>query len=165
MKEKFNLKIDINNQLSDEAIPQKKIIKKWLRQSLEFINDDIGVQKRFLEVSYKIVSLNQMQNLNNKFRQKNIATNVLSFPSDFEEMILPKSMKRFHLGDVVICAEFVKHEAKKLNREQIFHWCHICVHGFLHLFGYDHIIDNDAEKMQFIERKICNNLDFTDPYQ
>ena len=106
-----------------------------------------------------------MQDLNNKFRKKNTATNVLSFPSGYEQMMYLEEINRHHLGDVIVCAEFVGSEAKSLNREQMFHWCHICVHGFLHLFGYDHIIEKDAAKMQLMETQICKSLDFADPYK
>ena len=165
MAENSNLEIDIINEISEEFVPPKKNIKEWLRRSMEFINDDIDMRRKSYEVSYKIISLDCMQDLNNKFRKKNTATNVLSFPSGYEQMMYLEEINRHHLGDVIICAEFVGSEAKSLNREQMFHWCHICVHGFLHLFGYDHIIEKDAAKMQSMETQICKSLDFADPYK
>ena len=165
MKENSNLKIDIINEISEEFVPSKKNIKVWLRRSMEFINDDIDIRRKSFEVSYKIISSDCMRDLNNKFRKKNTATNVLSFPSGYEEMMHLEGINRHHLGDVIVCAEFVGSEAENLNREQMFHWCHICVHGFLHLFGYDHIIEKHAEKMQLMETQICKSLDFSDPYK
>ena len=165
MKENSNLKIDIINEISEEFVPSKKNIKVWLRRSMDFINDDIDIRRKSFEVSYKIISSDCMRDLNNKFRKKNTATNVLSFPSGYEEMLHLEGINRHHLGDVIVCAEFVGSEAESLNREQMFHWCHICVHGFLHLFGYDHIIKKHAAKMQLMETKICKSLDFADPYK
>ena len=88
MTENSNLKIDIINEISEEFVPSKKNIKEWLRRSMKFINDDIDIRRKSYEVSYKIISLDCMQYLNNKFRKKNTATNVLSFPSGYEEMML-----------------------------------------------------------------------------
>ena len=165
MKENLSLKIDIINELKEEFVPSKKNIKEWLRRSMEFINDDIDLRRKSFEVSYKIISSDCMRGINNKFRKKNMATNVLSFPSGYEEMMHLEEIDRHHLGDVIVCAEFVGSEAKSMNRDQMFHWCHICVHGFLHLFDYDHTIEKHAEKMQLMETQICKSLDFTDPYK
>ena len=125
MKENSNLKIDIINEISEEFVPSKKNIKVWLRRSMDFINDDIDIRRKSFEVSYKIISSDCMRDLNNKFRKKNTATNVLSFPSGYEEMLHLEGINRHHLGDVIVCAEFVRSEAERLNREQMFHWCHI----------------------------------------
>tara|TARA_Y100000768_G_scaffold282574_1_gene217332 strand:+ start:264 stop:761 length:498 start_codon:yes stop_codon:yes gene_type:complete len=165
MKENLSLKIDIINELKEEFVPSKKNIKEWLRRSMEFINDDIDLRRKSFEVSYKIISSDCMRGINNKFRKKNMATNVLSFPSGYEEMMHLEEIDRHHLGDVIVCAEFVGSEAKSMNRDQMFHWCHICVHGFLHLFDYDHTIEKHAEKMQLMETQICKSLDFSDPYK
>ena len=87
MTENSNLKIDIINEISEEFVPSKKNIKVWLRRSMDFINDDIDIRRKSFEVSYKIISSDCMRDLNNKFRKKNTATNVLSFPSGYEQMM------------------------------------------------------------------------------
>ena len=165
MNKNSNLKIDIINDVSEEFVPSKKNIKEWLERSMEFINHDIDIRRKSFEVSYKIIGSDCMRDLNNKFRKKDTATNVLSFPSGYEDMMHFEEINQHHLGDVIVCAEFVGSEAKNLNREKIFHWCHISVHGFLHLFGYDHIIEKHTKKMQLVETQICKSLDFADPYK
>ena len=90
---------------------------------------------------------------------KDYATNVLSFP--FESPIpLPVRL----LGDLVICAEVVAHEAKSQGKPLLAHWAHMVVHGTLHLLGYDHIEEAEAEHMEQLERNILAALGYPDPY-
>ena len=100
-----------------------------------------------------------MQELNREYRGKDYPTNVLSFPCDWD---LPEEPRL--LGDVVIAAAVVNREAKEQKKTMEAHWAHIVIHGFLHLLGYDHIEDADAEKMENTERNILAQLGYADPY-
>lgn len=110
-------------------------------------------------VSLKIVSANESQALNRDYRGKNKPTNVLSFPAE-----LPPGINLPLLGDLAICAEVVAQEATAQNKPLTNHWAHLVVHGVLHLLGYDHIDDHDAERMEVREVTILDGLGIPDPY-
>jgi probable rRNA maturation factor len=112
------------------------------------------------EVHIRIVSAKESQSLNAEYRHKDKPTNVLSFESD-----LPDFVPSGFLGDLVICAELVKSEAEQQKKLTINHWAHLCVHGTLHLLGYDHVSAGDAEQMESIEVEILSELSIDDPYQ
>jgi len=69
------------------------------------------------------------------------------------------------LGDLIICAEVVKKQAKEQNKAELAHWAHMVVHGTLHLLGYDHLTDNDANVMESKEIQILSQLGYSDPYR
>ena len=79
-------------------------------------------------------------------------------------MALPPELKLPHLGDIVICAEIVEREAVEQNKAPTAHWAHMIVHGTLHLLGYDHIDDADADIMETLEIEILQSLNFANPY-
>lgn len=112
------------------------------------------------EVHIRIVSAKESQSLNAEYRDKDKPTNVLSFESD-----LPDFVPSGFLGDLVICAELVKSEAEQQEKLTINHWAHLCVHGTLHLLGYDHVSQSDAQQMESIEVEILSELSIDDPYQ
>ena len=111
------------------------------------------------EVCLRIVDREEMTELNRRFRHKNQATNVLSFPADIpEELALPL------LGDIVICADVLAEQAREQGKTADAHWAHICIHGLLHLQGYDHINDQDAQIMETLETQILADLGYDSPY-
>jgi len=112
------------------------------------------------ELCIRIVSPEESQELNHTYRDKNKPTNVLSFPFEVPEGIPLKL-----LGDLVICADVVGREAEEQNKPLFNHWAHMVVHGCLHLIGFDHINDDDAEEMESLERKILASMDIDDPYR
>jgi len=135
-------------------IPSEKEIQICLDCVLQ--DRQLGEQ----EITVRIVDIAESQQLNHQYRAKNNATNVLSFP--FEA---PPEITLNLLGDLVICAEIVKLEAKQQNKPESAHWAHMVVHGTLHLLGFDHINDDDAEHMEELEISILNKLSIDDPYQ
>jgi probable rRNA maturation factor len=100
--------------------------------------------------------------LNAGWRGIDRPTNVLSFPAfpDWTAGKLPPM-----LGDVVLAAETVAAEARAEGKPLADHIAHLIVHGFLHLIGYDHETDAEAEKMEELERRILAGLDIPDPYR
>ena len=106
------------------------------------------------EITIRIVDATESQALNRDFRHKDKPTNVLSFPMGEPD----------YLGDIVICAPVVAAEAKEQGKAPRAHWAHMVVHGMLHLLGHDHIADDEAEKMEALERKLLARLGFPDPY-
>ncbi|MFD0965641.1 rRNA maturation RNase YbeY [Seminibacterium arietis] len=111
------------------------------------------------EITVRIVDEDESHQLNLIYRGKDRPTNVLSFP--FE---CPDEVELALLGDLVICRQVVEKEAKEQNKQLVAHWAHMVVHGCLHLLGYDHIEDIDAEEMESLETRIMQNLGFEDPY-
>jgi probable rRNA maturation factor len=127
------------------------------------------------ELSLRIVSAAESQQLNNDYRGKNTPTNVLSFPMEMDEELLlmlegknaeeAEGFSTSTLGDLAICAEVVEREAEQQNKSLEAHWAHMVVHGVLHLQGYDHIENDQAEAMETLETSIMQALGFSDPYQ
>lgn len=111
------------------------------------------------ELTIRIVDAAESQQLNREYRHKDKPTNVLSFPSD-----LPAELNIPLLGDLVICAPVVIDEALAQRKGVNAHWAHLTVHGCLHLLGYDHEEEAEAEFMEALEVKILNGLGFADPY-
>lgn len=164
IKSNHKLSVDIDN-LSDKKMPEKDTIMDWLYCALKSIDHDILETKNNLELSIRVVDKFEMTELNYEFRNKNRATNVLSFPSKMSEVFSMPSQYPYHLGDIVICALILNEEAQIQEKTINAHWCHIIVHGFLHLFDYDHLHNDEALKMEQLEQMICGKLGFHDPYK
>jgi probable rRNA maturation factor len=114
----------------------------------------------------RVVGVEEGRSLNNSYRDKDYATNILSFPSDFSDLpaeVLDEEDAAY-LGDLVVCAEVVEKEAlaQKKTKEQ--HWAHLLIHGVLHLQGYDHMTEDEAAVMEAIEIKLLGELGIPDPY-
>ena len=146
--------LDLQIAVSDSNdIPSQDKIQQWLTFILpQFVNE--------AELTIRIVDEQESQYLNNLYRHKDRPTNVLSFP--FES---PVEMETPLLGDLVICKQIVQKEALEQNKSLESHWAHMIVHGCLHLLGYDHIDDNEAQEMESIEIDIMADLGFANPYE
>jgi len=147
-----NIEIDIQNACS-RAVPDDADFTRWLEAA-------IGDERDIAEVSLRIVDADEITALNHQYRGKAYATNVLSFPAD-----LPVELELPLLGDIVICAEVVEREASEQHKTAEAHWAHMVVHGALHLLGYDHIEDDEAEIMENREIDILHQLNFPNPYE
>ncbi len=112
------------------------------------------------ELTIRIVDEAESQELNFEYRGKDKPTNVLSFP--FEA---PAHVPIPLLGDLVVCKQVVEREAIEQGKTLTAHWAHMIVHGCLHLLGYDHIEDEEAEEMEGIERVVMADLGFDNPYK
>ena len=111
------------------------------------------------ELTIRRVGNDESQSLNYQYRGKDKPTNVLSFP--FE---IPVGVPLQLLGDLVICIPVVAAEAEEQGKTAEAHWAHMVIHGCLHLLGYDHINDEEAEEMEGLERLILAELGYSDPY-
>ena len=107
------------------------------------------------EVTIRLVEADEGQALNREYRGKDYATNVLSFPYDTEPLVS---------GDLVICPNVVAGEAAEQNKTLDAHYAHLTVHGMLHLQGWDHEDDDDAQAMENEEREILAAMGYPDPY-
>jgi probable rRNA maturation factor len=111
------------------------------------------------EITIRLVDSDESQALNREYRGKDKPTNVLSFPFEAPEHVTINL-----LGDLVICVPVMAHEAKEQNKDVMHHWAHLIVHGCLHLLGYDHLDEGEAEAMEAREIAILAKLSIDDPY-
>jgi len=137
-------------QESASAVPDESAFRIWAEAALE---------KRHAEVVIRIVDAAEGAALNSAYRGKTGPTNVLSFP-----FVVPEGVPNELLGDLVICAPVVEREAQDQGKVPKAHWAHMVVHGMLHLQGYDHIEDVDAEVMENREIEILRGLGIENPY-
>ena len=150
------LELIVQNQQQDYKLPSTALMQKWAEQALM---SDVDAQ-----VSLQVVDVDESQQLNNEYRGKDKPTNVLSFPMDLPAELIAE-MEQLMLGDLVVCAQVVAEESQQQNKTTEAHWAHMLVHGMLHLQGYDHIEDDEAEKMEQQEIEILHQLGFENPYQ
>ncbi|WP_392553183.1 rRNA maturation RNase YbeY [Orbus wheelerorum] len=135
-----------------QNLPSEEQINLWLNLILRpFMSN--------AELTIRIVDEMESQQLNSTYRHKDKPTNVLSFP--FES---PVEIETPLLGDLIICKQVVEQEAKEQNKSLSSHWAHMITHGCLHLLGYDHIEDEEAEEMESLEIEIMAELGFDNPY-
>ncbi|MDG1494426.1 MAG: rRNA maturation RNase YbeY [Porticoccaceae bacterium] len=149
----MNLSIDIQKACASEDSPDEDSMTRWVSAAIRDERDEC-------ELSIRIVDESESADLNQRYRGKSGATNVLSFPFD---AVTPEPLPI--LGDLVICAPVLAREALEQHKTTTAHWAHIVIHGVLHLLGYDHIEDQEAEQMESLETAILVNLDFPPPYR
>ena len=147
------MNIHIQNVSSVKSIPDKNKMTAWVNQVL---ND----KYKNAELTLRIVDEEEGKELNKTWRNKDYATNVLSFPVGETIAQAPDL-----LGDIVICAQVVEREAREQNKNIDAHWAHLIIHGILHLQGYDHEIENDAEKMEAKEIQLLKKIGYANPYE
>jgi len=144
--------------------PELALKRAYLKKVIETTLRHLDV-KQDCEIGIACVDLDQSQQLNLEYRRKDKPTNVLSFPSEIPEEILPMLAAR-PLGDLVICIPVVLQEAAEQQKVPVEHFTHMLVHGTLHLLGYDHeISDEDADEMEALEIEILAKLGLNNPYQ
>ncbi|UCV19520.1 rRNA maturation RNase YbeY [Ferribacterium limneticum] len=139
------LNLSVQYACNREGLPLRADFVKWARAGL------VGGG----EVTIRLVDADEGRTLNNEYRGKDYATNVLSFPYDTEPLVT---------GDLVICPSVVAREAAEQNKPLTAHYAHLTVHGMLHLQGWDHENDDDAQAMEDEEREILAALGYPDPY-
>lgn len=143
-------------------VPAALDIQNWLEQVIAHVGNDTA---RSIEISVKIVDEVEGRALNRQFREKDSATNVLSFPLlDAGLAELPAELPLV-LGDIVICGPVVEREASEQGKASSDHWAHMLVHGALHLLGYDHETDQEAQEMEMLEARILAAGGIQDPYE
>ncbi|WP_333681283.1 rRNA maturation RNase YbeY [Dyella sp.] len=137
------------------GVPSPASFRRWTEAALAGAR-----RRRAAELSIRIVGTREGRALNRTYRGKDYATNVLSFPTD-----LPPGVRLPLLGDIAICAPVVRREAAEQDKPITHHWAHLTVHGVLHLLGYDHIEEAEAEKMEALETRVLKGLGIPNPYQ
>jgi len=147
--------IELDLQLAveqEDGLPSFEDIHLWLSKAVSQFQPQA-------EVTVRIVDEQESHQLNLEYRGKDKPTNVLSFP--FEA---PPGIEMDLLGDLIVCRQVVEQEAIEQEKPLSAHWAHMIVHGSLHLLGYDHIEDDEAEEMESLETEIMQSMGFEDPY-
>ena len=147
--------LELDLQIATEAtqrLPSEADFRLWVEKALPTLGEEF-------EVTIRIVDEEESHALNHEYRGQDKPTNVLSFP--FEA---PPGLELPLLGDLVICTQIVEKEAKEQDKELLHHWAHMTIHGILHLRGYDHIDDDEADEMESIETDLLASLSISDPY-
>ena len=147
------MNVDIQRQTETGTQPEDPDICHWA--SAAYLGDDAET-----EMTVRIVDTDESAQLNQDYCHKTGPTNILSFP--FEN---PPGVNLPLLGDLIICAPVVQREAAEQQKPPLAHWAHMVVHGTLHLQGYDHIEEKDAEQMEHLEIDILKQLGFSNPYE
>ncbi len=139
------LNLSVQYACNREGLPLRADFVRWARAAL------VGGG----EITIRLVDAEEGQDLNREYRGKDYATNVLSFPYETEPVVM---------GDLVLCPSVVAREATEQNKPLAAHYAHLTVHGMLHLQGWDHENDEDAQAMEDEEREILAALGYPDPY-
>ena len=148
------MSIEVEVQRIAASGPNEADIQRWVSAALQ------AEKRQDAELTVRIVDEAESAELNEQYRHKSGPTNVLSFP--FE---CPPEVELDLLGDLVICAPVVQREAREQGKQEMAHWAHMVVHGTLHLLGYDHLQQDEAETMESREISIMEELGYTNPYR
>jgi probable rRNA maturation factor len=154
----MELELDLQNALSPDeserlAVPAEAQFDSWVRRVLAGRLDEV-------QLTIRITDESEIRELNATYRGKDKPTNVLSFP--FEA---PPGVELPLLGDIIICAQVVAAEAQAQGKPLEAHWAHMVIHGTLHLLGYDHIDEAEAEQMEGLEIELLTGLGYANPYE
>lgn len=147
------MNVEVQYAVSGEQLPSKQQIRNWAAAALD-VEPDISV-----EIAVRLVDEPESARLNQHYRSKSGPTNVLSFPMDN-----PPGVDSGIMGDLVICIPVVEREAREQNKDKLAHWAHMVVHGVMHLQGYDHQKESEAQRMESRESEILESLGFSNPY-
>jgi probable rRNA maturation factor len=145
-----SVQVDVRRRVKSWA-PSRSQLSAWASLAL-------GRRGRDREIGVSVVGPAESRRLNAQYRGKDKPTNVLSFP-------VPPLPVKGPLGDLVICAQVLRTEAREQKKSLRAHWAHLVVHGSLHLIGYDHEVDADASRMERREISVLRRLGFANPYR
>jgi probable rRNA maturation factor len=148
----MTIELDIQCESTTSSLPDNASFQSWVN---EVLRDHDQAQ-----LTIRLVDEEESAGLNFQYRSKKGATNVLSFPAD-----LPAVVDLPLLGDIVICGPLVEREAREQGKGLQAHWAHLVIHGVLHLLGFDHQFQEQAQVMESREIFHLNALGFSDPYQ
>ena len=150
------LDVTVSYALPRAGLPAANSFRKWVAAALEG-------RIREADLAVRLVDTREGRALNRHYRGKDSATNVLSFPAELPEG-LPEGVRIPLLGDLVLCAPVVAREAREQRKPLAAHYAHLTVHGVLHLLGWNHEDEREAECMEGLEREILAGMGIDDPY-
>ena len=155
MRQAPPLELTVHYGLSRAGLPAAASFRRWVAAAL------IGARRRKPStLAIRLVNQSEGRALNRDYRGKDYATNVLSFPAE-----LPPGAPLPLIGDLAICAPVVAREAAEQGKRLSNHYAHLTVHGVLHLLGFDHVAEVEADTMEALETRVLAGLGVADPYQ
>jgi probable rRNA maturation factor len=154
--------IDVGLEIEADEWGDEGVLEAMAHRAIDATFAHLGVKSGSSELSILFTDDAAIQVLNREWRAKDKPTNVLSFPAFPVE---PGDALPPMLGDIVLAFETVKREADEENKPFAHHLTHLTVHGLLHLLGYDHETEEQAEEMEGLEREILSSLAIPDPYR
>jgi len=157
--------VDLQIVSASKELPTLAQLEQWAQLALRIADSEA-------EITIRIVDDEESNELNLQYRGKDKPTNVLSFPFEKPEFDDPELAAEMaaelgdvnYLGDLVVNAQLVAQEAIQQHKNVIDHWAHLVIHGTLHLQGFDHIEDDEAEAMETLEVQLLATLNITNPY-
>lgn len=155
--------IDLQLACEHPGLPDENDFRDWADAALRAAGHFSGQPGGAVEITVRLVDAEESRTLNHDYREKDYATNVLSFPSELPDF-LREQMEILALGDLVICVPVVQREAAEQGKTERDHWAHLTIHGVLHLLGFDHLEDEEAEAMEALETGVLAGLGIADPY-
>lgn len=154
--------------MTGASVDMQKRVRSWAPRRADitaWTNAALGRRARNREVGVRVVGRGESRKLNARYRGKDYPTNVLSFPAaEFPAPPVQAEVAQ-PLGDLVICPQVLRTEAREQQKSLRAHWAHLVVHGALHLIGYDHERSADARRMERREVAVLRQLGFTNPYR
>jgi probable rRNA maturation factor len=163
----LKLAVTVQMASSRRGVPHARNLNRWAQAASV---PQLPRTDKELALTIRVVGAAESRRLNRTWRNKDKPTNVLSFPAAPLSPGAKGTPPRFpakdfsELGDLAICAPVVAREAREQGKSLQAHWAHMVVHGVLHLLGYDHETDRDAEVMEARETKILAQFGYHDPY-
>ena len=155
LRQRFTLNFE--NASNAPSLPAEHDFYRWIWQVVK-------QQYRRADIGLILLDEDEARAYNRNYRGKDYATNVLSFALNEGEM-LPDQLSDGLYGDLVICPQVVLKEAAEQGKTPEAHFAHLTIHGTLHLMGYDHIDDGEAEEMEALEIRLMQELNYPNPYQ
>jgi len=156
MGTEMSVEIEIQRSSESGNIPRDGQFQAWAESALT------GKEGEY-NLAIRVVDEDEALRYNRDYRDKDYATNVLSFPVELPEG-LPEEVRKSQLGDLLICAPVVAREAREQQLAESDHWAHLVIHGVLHLLGYDHQQPDEASVMESLEVEILVGLGIANPY-
>lgn len=144
------LRTSVQYATSRKGVPHPRTVARWA---------DAAAPRRRGEVTVRFVAADEARRLNRRWRTRDYAPNVLSFPG------MEAESDGAWLGDIVICVPVIHREARTQRKQSDAHFAHMVVHGVLHLLGHDHERQHEARAMERLETTILGRLGYPDPYQ
>lgn len=152
------LALTVQYAVKDEQLSRWRL-RRWVQKTLDWVTVEPREPSATAQITLRLVNAAESQTLNNAYRSKNKATNVLTFA--YHDPAIGGEWA----ADVVICTDVLKQEAREQGKAYLDHAAHLVVHGTLHALGYDHIKASDATEMEALERAILAQFSVADPYR
>jgi len=149
----MGLELAVQCAVDEDEVPGESAFRGWVEAVL------VG-RRESTELVIRVVDADEAQTLNATWRGQDRPTNVLAFPAD-----LPPELELRLLGDLVLCAPVVAAQAQEQGKSVTDHYAHLTIHGLLHLLGFDHESEDEAQRMEAEERRILAGLGIEDPYR